>query len=166
MPKQRPAKRLRGRRRAQPSRACAPRVSVFPFLELAAETRLQVYEHLLHMPYAIDVSGLNVSILRANKQLHAETSHFFYSVNAFVLLEHQDDAKAAGSDLAGDDEYMGNNTSALLRALATQAPNLARLALVKEYQSDGYSIFTTGSGWNYHYRRRPLLNKSRDERFL
>ncbi|KAK4135086.1 hypothetical protein BT67DRAFT_433858 [Trichocladium antarcticum] len=97
----RPRKRVcRGITRFQPSRRCAPRAPVFPrFFSLPAELRLCVYSHLLRAPDALDVCRiwgknprLTVALLRANKQLDNEGTHYLYSTNTFTLLEHCDRA--------------------------------------------------------------------------
>lgn len=85
--------------RFQPYRRCAQRPPRFSlFLRLPPELRLQVYDHLLHMPGALDVCGIwndrprtDVALLRVCRQIHIEASHVLYSTNTFCFLEHCDD---------------------------------------------------------------------------
>ncbi|KAL2161856.1 hypothetical protein VTH06DRAFT_7640 [Thermothelomyces fergusii] len=165
MPKAAPTKRFRARERIQPSRACAPRPLVFPyFTSMPTELRLRVYASILHVSRAIDVTGiwhpkpkLDISLLFVSKQISAEASHYFYSINTFCMLEHCDASMANEYDYTLHPGYkwilsigmnalsvrnlhfymrterpMSYYTTAVLPALARRAPNVARLALTAE----------------------------------
>jgi hypothetical protein len=100
---------------------------------------------------------VDVALLRTCKQIHGEASHYFYSTNTFCFLEHCDDFQDDDDDLAMNQGRMWltsiGKTNALsirhlqlrireeratkyymdlLAYIATQSPNLMRLALIAE----------------------------------
>ncbi|KAL2169348.1 hypothetical protein VTG60DRAFT_6122 [Thermothelomyces hinnuleus] len=100
---------------------------------------------------------LDLALLFVSKQIYAEAAHYFYSVNTFCLLEHCDAHMGNNYDFTRNPGYnwllsIGMNalsirnlhiymrtewpmtyyTTALLPALASRAPNVARLALIAE----------------------------------
>ncbi|KAK8251115.1 hypothetical protein HDK77DRAFT_202481 [Phyllosticta capitalensis] len=65
----------------------------FRLLDLPAEVRLRIYEHVLLVPHTIDLDPSNTStlsprlrLLLVSRQLHNEASHVFYSRNTFRLF--------------------------------------------------------------------------------
>ncbi|KAK0708008.1 hypothetical protein B0H67DRAFT_648123 [Lasiosphaeris hirsuta] len=109
MPRAAPSPKNKGNTvvtRFQPYRRCAQRPPRFSlFLRLPPELRLQVYDHLLRMPGALDVCGIwndrprtDVALLRVCRQIHIEASHVLYSTNTFCFLEHCDDFNDDMSD--------------------------------------------------------------------
>ncbi|KAK4039608.1 hypothetical protein C8A01DRAFT_36391 [Parachaetomium inaequale] len=186
MPQAGPSKPFRARGRFQPSRACAPRPRGFPFFfALPAELRLRVYSLVFGEPKAIDVTGvchhkpdLDLALLYVSKLISAETAHYFYSVNTFIMLEPCDAYTEDGDDLALNPAHnwflsIGTNafslrnihlhlrterpiayyTTALLPSLTSHAPNLTRLALVPEGHRILDTAYPTHGGASTAYRR-------------
>jgi len=170
--------------RFQPYRSVAPRPPRFHhFLKLPAEIRIQIYRHLVKQPDAIDVCGIwndrptakIAGLFRANRQIHAESTHVFYTINTFCLLE-QCDQWNGDSDLIETNPWniwlnkIGTANALSLRhvqlrirhernidyyaqqikELATQSPRICRLAIVVEKHASTPSL---GAGlrlmWNW-----------------
>ncbi|KAI9801431.1 MAG: hypothetical protein M1825_003411 [Sarcosagium campestre] len=69
------------------------RQPTFRFLDLAAETRIRVYQYCLHVDHTIDLDPNNhwriapgLNLLLTNRQIHDEAEAIFYRENAFRIF--------------------------------------------------------------------------------
>lgn len=184
--KEKKASAARTPTRFQPPRTCSPRAPRFPFfLKLPAELRIQIYSHILKFPGAIDADyfwnkpSIDLSLLRACKQINREASHFFYNTNTFCFLEGCDEFQEDHNAIFDHRIYhwmrnlsMANRLSVhrlqlrmrderpvdyyerLLAYTSGQLPNLTHLGLVMEKHHIGH-IRTPSNGhladWQPNY---------------
>lgn len=113
-------------------------VAPFPFLQLPAELRLQVYSYVLpehprgiFPPWCRKSNGRRLALMRANKQMHSEVrKHYYENVNFLVAIVF----KLENASLYED------NTTYLRHIIESMDPNIFPLIKQLSVRINGFTV--------------------------